>query len=200
MPSSTHPIFSYAKEKIDLNVIIKNSYKSFFDNFSYLTLILEDKKELIFKDEKEIEAFIKDNTSKKIKSFALSNDIFSFEFRLLIDSNLEVSFYFNSNKSSNRGKILKYVFDLLLLNKADFIYLSNLDDYFEDHYEIQEKISNFVSTNDYKNILEYIKDNKHYFCLISFRDKSLNVDNLSNDFKINIGDYLFLQNQKDKFI
>lgn len=200
MPSSTHPIFSYAKEKIDLNVIIKNSYKSFFDNFSYLTLILEDKKELIFKDEKEIEAFIKDNTSKKIKSFALSNDIFSFEFRLLIDSNLEVSFYFNSNKSSNRGKILKYVFDLLLLNKADFIYLSNLDDYFEDHYEVQEKISNFVNKNDYKNILEYIKDNKHYFCLISFSDKSLNVDNLSNDFKINIGDYLFLQNQKDKFI
>lgn len=161
MPSSTHPIFSYAKEKIDLNVIIKNSYKSFFDNFSYLTLILEDKKELIFKDEKEIEAFIKDNTSKKIKSFALSNDIFSFEFRLLIDSNLEVSFYFNSNKSSNRGKILKYVFDLLLLNKADFIYLSNLDDYFEDHYEIQEKISNFVSTNDYKNICNYLGKKKY---------------------------------------
>lgn len=200
MPSSTHPIFSYSKEKIDLDIIIKNSYKSFFDNFSYLTLILEDKKELVFKDGKEIEGFINDNNSKKIKSFALSNDIFSFEFRLLIDSNLEVSFYFDSNKSSNRGKILKYIFDLLLLNKSEFIYLSNLDDYFEDHYEVQEKISNFVNKNDYNSILEYIKDNKHYFCLVFFSDKNLNVDNLSNDFKINIGNYLFLQNQKDKFI
>lgn len=198
--SSIHPIFAYSIEKIDLINIIKKSYKSFFDYFDFLTLFIENEEEIILKNDIEVENTIEKIGIKKVSSFSLSNDLFSFDFKLLVDSNLEVSFYIDSSKNSNKGKILKYIFDLLNLNKSELVYLSNFDDDFEDHYEVQEDVGNLIIKKDYSKILEYIKNRKHYFCLVSFKNTKLNIDILKDDFKINVSNYIFLQNQKDKFI
>lgn len=198
--TAVHPIFAYSNEKFNLNSIIKNSYKTFFDNFNYLTIILTDDSKIILKNINEVEKEIEKLNSENISSFSLSNEVSSFEFTLLIDGNLEVSSYLDSSQSGNKGKILKYIFDLLISNKADLACLSNLDDAFEDHYEIQEEIANIINRKDYHQVLNYIKEKRHYFCIVCLKDKSLNTSIFKEEFKVNIFNYLFLQNQKDKFI
>lgn len=198
--SSNHPIFAHSIEKFDLSNIIINSYKTMFENFSYLTLFFKDKEKIVLKNTNEVEKTLEKIKSKKISSFSLSNDFFSFDFIILLDSNLEISFYIDSSKQSNKGKILKYIFDLLNLNKSELAYLSNFDDDFEDHYEVQEDIENLLVKKDYSKVLEYIKNRKHYFCLVSFKNTNLNTEFIKDDFKINKSNVLFLQNQKDKFI
>lgn len=198
--SSTHPIFAHSTEKFDLSNIIRNSYKTMFENFSYLTLFFKDKEKIVLKNTNEVEKILEKIKSKKISSFSLSNDFFSFDFILLLDSNLEISFYIDFSQQSNKGKILKYIFDLLNLNKSELVYLSNFDDDFDDHYEVQEDIENLLVKKDYSKVLEYIKNRKHYFCLVSFKNTNLNTEFIKDDFKINKSNVLFLQNQKDKFI
>lgn len=198
--SAIHPIFAYSSNKFNLASIIKNSYNTFFENFSYLTISFNDDSKLVLKNISEVEKEIGKLISANISSFSLSNDISSFEFISLLDSNLEISFYIDFSQSKNKEKILKYIFDLLISNKADLAYLSNLDDDFENHYEVQKEIVNLINTEDYSQISDYIKEKKHYFCIVCFKNKSLNTCHLKEDFKINTFTYLFLQNQKDEFI
>lgn len=198
--ASTHPIFAYFKNKFDLTDLLKKANPSFLNNFDYLTIEFENGKKLVLNELNEIEHFINNKPQEKVATFFLSNDILSFEFRLLIDSNLEISFYFDKEKTSNENLILKQVFALLLSNKAELIYLSNLDDDFEDHYKIQEEISNMLVKKNYLIDLDYIKNRSHYFSLLSFNDKYLDITELTEIFEISSETYLFLENKKDMFI